>query len=264
MSVKKPKISVLIPVHNGADTLAETVASILNQTFADFELLLFDDASTDASPEIINSFADSRIRRFRSDANLGISEARNRLMELAEGEYLAVMDHDDLSAPRRLEKQAAWLDNNPEVAMVGSWGRLFCARPPFPGLFGRIKQAFVNLGWVWCQPEHPDIHDALCGNPVMHSSAMLRRSALVRDNIVYNPDYSPAEDYDLCRQLPAGSWLTFPKCSSATTITAATIRLPIRKPCAAPTAKSKTTFLNCSVGNAPSAPIFWSCCKSCA
>ena len=201
MSVKKPKISVLIPVHNGADTLAETVASILNQTFADFELLLFDDASTDASPEIINSFADSRIRRFRSDANLGISEARNRLMELAEGEYLAVMDHDDLSAPRRLEKQAAWLDNNPEVAMVGSWGRLFCARPPFPGLFGRIKQAFVNLGWVWCQPEHPDIHDALCGNPVMHSSAMLRRSALVRDNIVYNPDYSPAEDYDLCRQL---------------------------------------------------------------
>lgn len=90
MSVKKPKISVLIPVHNGADTLAETVASILNQTFADFELLLFDDASTDASPEIINSFADSRIRRFRSDANLGISEARNRLMELAEGEYLAV------------------------------------------------------------------------------------------------------------------------------------------------------------------------------
>lgn len=113
MSVKKPKISVLIPVHNGADTLAETVASILNQTFADFELLLFDDASTDASPEIINSFADSRIRRFRSDANLGISEARNRLMELAEGEYLAVMDHDDLSAPRRLEKQAAWLDNNP-------------------------------------------------------------------------------------------------------------------------------------------------------
>ena len=50
MSVKKPKISVLIPVHNGADTLAETVASILNQTFADFELLLFDDASTDASP----------------------------------------------------------------------------------------------------------------------------------------------------------------------------------------------------------------------
>ena len=90
--------------------------------------------------------------------------------------------------------------------MVGSWGRLFCARPPFPGLFGRIKQAFVNLGWVWCQPEHPDIHDALCGNPVMHSSAMLRRSALVRDNIVYNPDYSPAEDYDLCRQLLAAGW----------------------------------------------------------
>ena len=206
MSDTPPKISVLIPVHNGADTLAETVASILEQTFTDFELLLFDDASTDASPKIINSFTDTRIRRFRSDINLGISAARNRLMELASGEYLAVMDHDDLSAPQRFAKQVALLDNNPEIAMVGSWGQLFCARPPFPGLFGKIKQAFINLGWVWCQPTHPDIYDALRGNPVMHSSSMLRRAALVRDHIVYNPDYSPAEDYDLCRQLLAAGW----------------------------------------------------------
>ena len=142
MSVKKPKISVLIPVHNGADTLAETVASILNQTFADFELLLFDDASSDASPEFINSFADSRIRRFRSDANLGISETRNRLMELAAGEYLAVMDHDDLSAPRRLEKQAAWLDNNPEVAMVGT----AVVRP------AALSRAFRQNQTGLCQP----------------------------------------------------------------------------------------------------------------
>ena len=206
MSATKPKISVLIPVHNGAGMLRETVNSILNQTLTDFELLLLDDASEDGSDKVIQSFADSRIRRFHSNTNLGISAARNKLMELAEGEYLAVLDHDDLSAPNRLEKQARLLDNNPEVAMVGSWGELFCARPPFPGFFGRLKQAFINLGWVWCQPEHPDIRDTLRGNPVMHSSSMLRRAALLRDNITYNPDYSPAEDYDLCRQLLAAGW----------------------------------------------------------
>ena len=90
--------------------------------------------------------------------------------------------------------------------MIGSWGQLFCAQPPTRGLFGKIKQTFINLGWVWCQPEHPNIYDLLHGNPIMHSSSMLRRSALLRDNISYNPDYSPAEDYDLCRQLLATGW----------------------------------------------------------
>lgn len=206
MSVNNPKISVLIPVYNGAAYLRPSIESILNQTFTDFELLLLDDASTDNSAEIIKSYTDSRIKFFQSEKNLGISAARNKLMDLAQGEYLAVMDHDDLSAPTRLAEQFEFMERNPEVAMLGTWGQLFCAEPPFEGFLGKLKQKFINLGWVWCQPQEPDIYETLCGNPIMHSSSMLRRSALIKSKIAYNQTYSPAEDYDLCRQILAQGW----------------------------------------------------------
>lgn len=201
-----PKVSVLIPVYNSAPFLEDAIRSILSQTFEDFELLLLNDASTDNSEEIIKTFSDTRIKYFSNKKNLGISGSRNRLMDLASGEYLAIMDNDDLSLPDRLRKQVEFMDKNPEVAMLGSWGKLFCKFPPSPGFFGRLKQRFINLGWIWCQPEHPDINDMLRGNPVMHSSSMLRRQALVRDNIRYNPSYTPAEDFDLCRQILAAGW----------------------------------------------------------
>lgn len=198
--VKPPKVSVLIPVYNSALFLNDAVQSILNQTYTNFELILLNDASTDNSEEIIKAFADSRIQYYTNQKNLGISESRNKLLDLAQGEYLVIMDHDDISLPTRLEKQVRFMNANPEVAMLGTWGELFCRTKP-RSVFEKLKKHFINLGWVWCQPKNPALKDMAEGNPVMHSSSMLRKSALLKHNIHYNPEYSPAEDFDLCRQI---------------------------------------------------------------
>ena len=123
------KASVLIPVYNGAPFIKEAVESILNQSFTDFELILLNDASPDNSEEIIKIFKDARIRYYRNEKNLGISASRNKLMTLARGEYLIVMDDDDISLPNRLEEQIKFMDSRTDVSMAGSWCELFSGKP---------------------------------------------------------------------------------------------------------------------------------------
>ena len=194
------KISVLIPVYNAAAFLKNSVESILRQSFKDFELILLNDCSSDNSEEIIKTFSDPRIKYFRNEQNLGISGSRNRLMDLAQGEYLAVMDNDDLSMPERFAKQVAFLDSHPEVTIVGTWGELF-NNMPARGLYAKIKKLITNMGWVWRQPANVTLQETLRGCTSMHSSMMIRRADLVKHNIRYNAEYTPAEDYDLIRQV---------------------------------------------------------------
>lgn len=202
MNKDNPKISVLMPVYNAEKYVAASIESVLAQTEADFELILLDDASSDASETVIRRFNDPRIRYCKNERNLGISGSRNRLMDLARGKYFAVLDNDDLALPQRFAEQAEFLDLNPDVAMVGSWGELF-SNAPADTLTAKIKKAITNLGWVWCQPPFPDLQETLRGNTVMHSSMMLRASVVRRYGIAYNPAYTPAEDYDLLRQFLA-------------------------------------------------------------
>ena len=107
-----PKISVLFPTYNTKEEyLREAIESVLNQTFSDFEFIVLDDCSPDPNVEkVVKSYTDPRIRFYRNERNLGISQTRNKLIDLASGEYLAVMDHDDVSLPERFEKEAAYLD----------------------------------------------------------------------------------------------------------------------------------------------------------
>lgn len=196
------KVSVLIPVYNAAPYLKACVDSILNQTFADFELILLNDASTDDSEKIIRGFDDARIRYYKNETNLGISGSRNKLMDLAQGEYLAVMDNDDLSLPDRLSVQVGFLDANPDVTMLGGKMKLFCAAPA-KTFVQKAKKAVVNFGWVWDQPAEVTLEETLRANTCMHSSMMLRSSDIKRHNIRYNAEYTPAEDYDLVRQVLA-------------------------------------------------------------
>ncbi len=113
-------ISVIIPVYNGENTIQETIQSVLNQTFDDFELIVIDDGSTDSTLKVIQSIPDSRIRVF-SYPNAGLATSRNRGLEKATGEYIAFLDADDLWTPDKLEAQLKALQENPKAAVAYSW-----------------------------------------------------------------------------------------------------------------------------------------------
>ena len=194
------KVSVLVPVYNSQDFLRDTINSILGQTFKDFELILLNDASTDDSEKIIKSFDDDMIKYYKKEQNLGISGTRNRLMELANGEYWAVMDNDDISLPKRFEKQVDFLDKNPDVAIVGTWIELFNKRP-VKGFVAKVKKFITNIGLVWCQPSEVTMKELLRGNSCMHPTMMIRASVIKDNNIKYNSALTPSEDYDLVRQV---------------------------------------------------------------
>lgn len=117
-----PKVSVLMPVYQTDEAyLRQAIQSILNQTFSDFELLILDDCPSNSREQIVRSFTDLRIRYQKNPKNLGISATRNRLLDLAKGDYFAVMDHDDIAMPTRLACQVRVLDNNPDIGVVGCW-----------------------------------------------------------------------------------------------------------------------------------------------
>lgn len=192
----QPKVSVLMPVYNAQKYLKDTIDSILQQTFDNFELLIINDASADNSEKIIKSFTDKRIKYYQNEKNLGISATRNKLMDLAQGEYLAIIDNDDICLPERFAKQVKFLDKNADISVVGSWTELFCKEKP-RGIFGICKKIIRNLGWIWCQPANPTLDDALEGCPVMHPSSMIRKADFVKHNLRYDAALTPAEDFDL-------------------------------------------------------------------
>lgn len=122
MRASSPRISVIMPVYNTGKYIAEAIESILNQTFTDIELIIINDCSTDRTPEIIAEYAlkDQRIRFINNPQNSGPAKSRNDGILQSHGEYIALMDADDISHPNRLEKQVAYLDHHPEVMVLGS------------------------------------------------------------------------------------------------------------------------------------------------
>ncbi len=118
-----PVITVVMPVYNGEEYLAEAFESILNQTFTDFEFIIVDDGSEDGSAEIIRAFAarDQRIRLLQHERNRGEPSARNSGIAAATGQYIAAMDCDDISLPQRLEKQVNHLQSHPNIGVVGTF-----------------------------------------------------------------------------------------------------------------------------------------------
>lgn len=185
-----PRVSVLTPIYNTKHShLRECIESILNQTFTDFEFIILNDSPENTELEkLVSAYKDKRIRYVKNDKNMGISQARNKLIELARGEYIAIFDHDDISHPTRLEKQVQILDENPYIGVVGAWAHWFG------------KKNFVRKN-----PEYDtDIKIRLtdvCA--IMHTTAMIRKSVLINNNIKYEEQYTPAEDYRLWGQLMA-------------------------------------------------------------
>jgi glycosyltransferase involved in cell wall biosynthesis len=175
-----PKISVLMPVFNCALYVKEAIESILNQTYTDFEFLIIDDCSTDATLQICKSFHDERIVIVEKENNSGYTNSLNYGLSTAQGKYIARMDGDDISFPTRFEKQLAFMEANEDVALCGT-------------NFSIIgNDGFINLPQF-----HEDIKiSLLSGNCIVHPSVMLRKSTIDRHNFNYNLNMEPAEDYD--------------------------------------------------------------------
>lgn len=178
-----PRVTVLLPVYNGADFLRPAIDSILAQSVSDFELLVIDDGSTDGSREIVGACGDSRIRLIENGRNLGLIATLNRGLDLARGEFIARMDADDFSQPERFARQLAYLDAHPNIGGCGTWfekcsdqGGVTMRMPETPGL--------IRLFLVF-------------DNPFLHSSMMLRRRLLDEHGLRYDPAYPHTEDYDL-------------------------------------------------------------------
>ena len=115
-----PKISVIMPVYNRENFVGQAVESILSQSFEDFEFIILDDCSQDGTRDVIRSFSDRRIRLIANPQKGSIPKLRNQGIDLAQGEYIAVMDSDDVAMPGRLEREKDFLDRNPDYGLVGS------------------------------------------------------------------------------------------------------------------------------------------------
>ncbi|MBN8216027.1 MAG: glycosyltransferase [Spirochaetes bacterium] len=177
------RVTVLMPVYNGGPYLRAAIQSIVDQTYTDWTLRVLDDASTDGSAAIARSFTDPRIQVLVNAPNRGLAGNLNQGLDLCQTEYLARMDQDDLSHPRRLEAQVAHLDAHPEVALLGTGLRTI----------GSIRNRTVRLpdrdGYLKSQLF---FHCALA-----HPTLMFRMAAFRAHGLRYDAAFEKCEDYDL-------------------------------------------------------------------
>jgi len=177
-----PELSIVLPVFDRERYIGETLKSLINQTYRDFELIIVDDASTDASLQIARSFDDPRIRIITNDRNRGIAFSRNRGLQEASGRFVAPFDSDDIALPDKFRKQTDFLKQYPEFGMVGSWARMIDEN-------GRLLRRNWKLN---AKPERiPAI--MLFRNYFVQSSVVIRSEAIPAGGYVENFDLG--EDY---------------------------------------------------------------------
>ena len=172
-----------MPVHNAAPYVREAVDSILSGSYRQLELLAINDGSTDESEAVLRSINDPRLRIVNNPLNLGVVATLNRGLDMADGEYVARMDADDVSQPTRLERQMHFMDGNPLVGVCGTWIKAFGGRPD------AIQR--MPLG-------HADIYTQLFAfNPLAHPTVMCRLKLFREHLLRYSPAATHAEDLDL-------------------------------------------------------------------
>lgn len=187
MNPASPLVTVLLPVHNGAAFLREAVDSLLRQTLGDFEILAIDDASTDATADILRGWGDPRIRLLGGRDRLGLVGALNLGLDHARGTFIARMDADDVALPDRLASQVALLQSRPDVGLCGGLARSFGLRK---GLFFRPPM------------DHDEIRAYLpFDSPLVHPTVLFRRLLVDQGHFRYDPGFTLSEDYELWSRL---------------------------------------------------------------
>lgn len=180
-----PTVSVVLSVRNGGADLPKAIGTILEQSFPDFELVAINNGSTDGTREFLDQITDPRVRVYHQE-DKGLAAALNRGISLARGRYIARQDHDDWALPTRIAQQVAFLDANPDHALVGTRAEVWIADKP-TGRFHDHPTEDAELRFA-----------LLFNNYFIHSSVMMRKTAL--DAVgVYSTDRSrqPPEDYEL-------------------------------------------------------------------
>lgn len=194
-----PRVSVILPTFNRSGYLRQAIESVLAQTYANFEIILVDDGSTDDTPAAVAAFGDPRIVYLRQN-NQGRSAARNTGLRQARGEYIAFLDDDDLYLPQKLASQTAFLDAHTEIGLVAGGAQIIAA----DGAFLRNLEPWEN------QPEL-SLPGCLYSCPLLTCAVLLRRQWLEALDHWFDPAMDHAEDTDLwIRLLIAGcrmSWL---------------------------------------------------------
>jgi len=186
---KNPLITVLMSVYNGEKFLKEAIESILNQSFMDFEFLIINDGSIDASKEIILSYDDPRITFIDNYKNIGIPRSVNKGISLAKGKYIARMDADDISLPERLERQVAFMEDNEDIAMCGGWAYII----NFDGSILQEAKMETDTDKI--------IFNLFFGNQFFHGSTVSRTDIL--SHLKYDINATIAQDYDLWFRMAA-------------------------------------------------------------
>jgi glycosyltransferase involved in cell wall biosynthesis len=180
---KSPLVSVVMPVYNLQDYILDAINSIRAQTFTDFELIVIDNASTDATSKLIKQAAmeDCRIVILTNQKNIGVVGSLNRGLKESLGKYYARSDGDDIALPNRLAEQVAHMEENFTTVALSSWGEKFGDDS------GRLITATTAASIR---------ATSLFISPILHASSMIRMSALREHGITYRPN-CPLEDFDI-------------------------------------------------------------------
>ena len=169
-------------VFNGDKYLKESIKSILNQTYENFEFIIVDDNSIDNSLNTILSFNDPRIKVIKNKKNIGLAGSLNKALKVCKGEYIARMDHDDIAYNNRLEKQFNYLESNPKIGLLGTYALLFgnkkgTRKNESESDLLKVKTMFS------CQFSHPTV--------------MIRKEVMDKHDLSYNENFKTAQDYEL-------------------------------------------------------------------
>ncbi len=189
---------MVLPLYNSVNYIKESVESILNQQYSDFEIIIIDDCSSDGSAEVVQSIKDNRIRYIKNESNIGLNKSLNLGISLAKGKYIARMDHDDISLPNRFNIQVSFLENNPDYILIGSNHNI-------------INE---NGSLVFSSPlisyDDNELKSSLFfGCPFIHPGIMIRKSVLQNLTPYYNETIKQAEDYVLyCSIMNYGKFYT--------------------------------------------------------
>lgn len=189
---KPPRVSVIIPTYNRADTLPEAVESVLAQTYRDFEIVIIDDGSTDGTGEIMRrEFEANPFVKILSKDNGGASKARNYGIQRSRSEFIAFVDSDDILLPEKLERQVAVMDSHPEAGLCFTdfliWGG------PKDG-----STFFTEVGFQG----DATLEGLLYGPFLPGPTPMIRRSCLEQTDL-FDPAFEVAHDFDLWIRLMA-------------------------------------------------------------